>query len=85
MTTDLKKRLPGILGLDDPVLVAENPDRPNIFIDRQSKLPSSRVVDAYEAIYQPECDKLVLNPDEYPVTLMQFNTDDGVDDTSASN
>ena len=70
LTTDLKKRLPGILGLDDPVLVAENPDRPNIYLDRQSKLPSSRVVDAYEAIYQPECDKLVSNPDAYPVTLM---------------
>lgn len=39
-------------------------------MDRRRKLPSLKVVDAYEAIYEPECEQLVILSGKYPVTLM---------------
>ncbi len=60
-----------MLGLVDPVILTESPDRPNIYIDKVQKKPG--LLDChgmYAAVYEPECDKLFSNPRAYPVTLM---------------
>lgn len=62
--------LPGNLGLVDPVLVQHTPDRPNIVLERQTKMTSADVATVYEGIFMPECLKLRADPDYYPVTLM---------------
>lgn len=55
---------------DSHKVVHANPDRPNIFLEKVSKLPSAWIKEAYEEIYKPECEKLAQNADIYPVTLM---------------
>lgn len=70
LTVGQLKTLPATLGLHNPVIVQGNPDRPNIYLERKPKLSTQSVVEAYEAIYISECDKLVRDPDNYPVTLM---------------
>ena len=70
LTVDQRKLLPSVLGLEDPTVVTETPDRPNIYLDRRPKLSTNSVVDAYESIYMSECEQLAESGDRYPVTLM---------------
>jgi superfamily II DNA helicase RecQ len=70
ITTSLRKRLPDILGLHNPVFIDENPDRPNIFLEKAEKSTSTDVAFVYEDIFKLECENLQKNPKEYPVTLL---------------
>jgi superfamily II DNA helicase RecQ len=70
LTSTQLKTLPKTLGLVDAKVVRENPDRPNIFMSITNKPAGQDPFTAYEGIYMTECDKLVMDPDSYPVTLM---------------
>ncbi|XP_071108991.1 ATP-dependent DNA helicase Q1-like [Haliotis cracherodii] len=66
-------RLPSVLGMVDPAIIQDVPDRPNIYLSKICKdsiYECGDVVGVFENIYVPEIDKLYANPDLYPVTLM---------------
>jgi len=44
------KKLPSILGLINPVIVQESPDRNNIFLVKENKIQTGDVLGAYENI-----------------------------------
>lgn len=54
----------------EPYLVEENPDRSNIVLKKCFKLPGTDISRCYEAIYQPEVERLHSELDSYPVTLI---------------
>ena len=70
MTTDLKKKLPSILGLRDPLLVEENPDKPNLKLSVIAKKSTKDFVSVYEEIYMSECENLFEQGQSYPLTIM---------------
>ena len=70
LTTEQLRTIPSALGLHKPVIIEENPDRPNIFLEVKKKPQADSTVDQYEGIYITECDKLFESPSAYPVTLM---------------
>lgn len=70
LTSKQMKKLPSILGLNNPLIVQESPDRNNIFLVKENKIQTGDVLEAYENIFKQECDKLKIDPDNYPVTLM---------------
>jgi len=67
LTIEQLKSVPKLLGLQNHIVVAENPDRPNIYLDRRAKKPTVSVTDIYESIFEPE---LFHNTSNYPVTLL---------------
>ena len=52
-------KLPSVLGLNSPVLIQENPDRENIFLEIRKKMPASNLFEAYECIYESESEALL--------------------------
>lgn len=63
--------VPRILGLKNPAVVQETPDRKNIFLKKELKLKKGAdVTDVYEQVFKADCDRLKENPSSYPVTLM---------------
>lgn len=70
LTKKQLKTIPTILGLVDPLVVQESPDRPNIFLSKICKVQNKDMLETYESIYKKECDNLKANPSTYPVTLL---------------
>ena len=57
-------------GQKDPYIIRETPDRQNIFLDTKMKLSSVDSIQSYEDIFQPECDRLFVMKEKFPVTIM---------------
>jgi len=70
LTASQLKTLPSTLGLLNPALVQETPNRENIYLSKVSKLPSSDMCEIYESIFKEECELLHRDPKSYPITLM---------------
>ena len=66
----MEKELPKALGMVNLTLISANPDRPNIFLDKQMKLPSRDIEACYEDLIIRECEALAQQRDLYPVTLI---------------
>ena len=70
LTSVLKKRLPCVLGLFEPKIIEETPDRPNLFLDRKVKGSNVDIWSTYETIYVPLFDTLKNDTANFPVTLL---------------
>ena len=53
-----------------PNIVRENPDRPNIYLDKVLKESAADSYEVYENIYKPLVDELFKVKSEFPVTLV---------------
>ena len=70
LTSKQLQKLPVIIGLNNPAIIQESPDRSNIFLKKTTKVKSNDVNEIYEEIFQTECEQLQKNPHSYPVTLL---------------
>ena len=58
-----------LLGMLNPSIIKETPDKPNIFLDRRLKNSNIDIASTAESVYLPELKELVELGAEYPVTL----------------
>ena len=70
LTQKLKKKLPEILGLRNPMYVEENPDKHNIKLSVHDKCVTRDYFSIYEDIYMLECNRLRTEGKNYPVTML---------------
>ena len=70
LTEEEKKKIPKILNMSKVQMVEESPDRPNIYLSKVKKSPSSEVLEEYENIIFPICDELYSLKGKFPVTLI---------------
>ncbi|XP_033724737.1 mediator of RNA polymerase II transcription subunit 34-like [Pecten maximus] len=70
-STDLRiSTLCGILMYKDPAVVKMNPDRPNIYLCVQSRLPNNRKYEKYDEILKPVITELKQKLEKFPLTIM---------------
>lgn len=67
--TNLSK-LTSTLMYIDPKIVSANPDRPNIFIDVQKRLPNKRKFDKFGELIDPIANELNQKLSTFPVTIV---------------
>ena len=75
MSGTLTKRqlhdLPKVLCLRGPVMIiSQNPDRTNIYLEKKRRGSNIDVMTAYEEVFIPECNRLFSEGIDYPVTLL---------------
>ena len=70
LTVGQMKTLPTALGLINPIVIQETPDRPNVYLKKIRKETNMDALNVYEGIFIRECDRLKQDPSSYPVTLM---------------
>ena len=70
LTVAEKKGLPKKLNMDKCKLVEASPDRENIFFTKIKKTSSREVLEEYEHVVLPVCDKLYELREKLPVTLL---------------
>jgi hypothetical protein len=70
ITRSTMEKLPQQLGMKMPESIIENPDKPNIFLDRRKKLPNVDIHACASSVYEPEIDMLMKMKMDYPVTLL---------------
>ena len=70
LTTEQMKTLPSALGLRNPIVVQQTPDRPNVHLRKIKKETDSDILNVFEGIFMVECDSLKKDPVSYPITLM---------------
>lgn len=66
----VRESLTSSLLLDSPLVVIGNLDRPNIYLEKEKRKPSSTGEDSYKAILLPIAKELKKNLTSYPLTLI---------------
>ncbi|XP_070537037.1 bifunctional 3'-5' exonuclease/ATP-dependent helicase WRN-like [Ptychodera flava] len=62
--------IPKLLGMVDPYIIKENPDKPNMFLDRCRKQSNIDVYACAGSVFEPELNHLFHAKRSYPVTLI---------------
>jgi superfamily II DNA helicase RecQ len=57
-TVNLVKELKNVLNYNNPDIVWANPDRPNIYIKIEKKLPSIKQIEKYDDLITPVANEL---------------------------
>ncbi|VDI54592.1 ATP-dependent DNA helicase RecQ [Mytilus galloprovincialis] len=70
VTKQEEKAVTSSLGMKNPKVIKESPDRENIFLEIKLKEASLDIYESYENIYRPLCDSLFENRETFPVTLL---------------
>lgn len=70
VTLEEEREIVKSLGMVKASIVRENPDRPNIYLEKVLKDSAADSYELYENIYKPLVDKLVILKSKFPVTLV---------------
>ncbi|XP_063411234.1 uncharacterized protein LOC134694166 [Mytilus trossulus] len=70
VTKQEEKAVTSSLGIKNPKVIKESPDRENILLEIKLKEASLDIYESYENIYRPLCDSLFENRETFPVTLL---------------
>lgn len=70
ITVEEEKAIITSLGMKDPNIIRESPDRSNIYLSKIVKVPNIDVLESYESIFKPLCDDLKVRREKFPVTLL---------------
>ncbi|CAC5397529.1 unnamed protein product [Mytilus coruscus] len=70
VTKQEEKTVTTSIGMKNPKVIRESPDRENIYLDIRLKEASLDIYEVYENIYKPICDNLLQNGENFPVTLL---------------
>jgi hypothetical protein len=70
VTVTAREKLPKLLGMVNPKVIVTNPDKSNTFLRRILKPSNNDIHSCAASIYIPECQSLLSNSDNYPVTLL---------------